>query len=89
MKEKKNKNDKLRLQFDFSNRAVERLDALVKAADCASRAEVVRNALRVYEYLVAKRHEGYEVELVRRHATQEPAKEPAKEPVRKTMVTYG
>lgn len=58
MKAKKNKKEKVRLQFDFSLNAVRRLDDLVDSTDSASRAEVIRNALRVYEYLISTRAEG-------------------------------
>ena len=61
MKKYNNKNK--RLQFDFSNDAVKRLDAMVKTTDAASRAEVMRNALRIYEYINLKLKDGYQVEL--------------------------
>ncbi len=61
----KTKKEKTRLQFDFSEDAIGRLDQLVKDTDSASRAEVIRNALRVYEYLVNQKREGYEVNIVR------------------------
>ena len=60
-----NKKEKMRLQFDFSEDAVKRLDGLVYDTDSASRAEVIRNALRVYEYLVKQKKEGLEVQFAR------------------------
>jgi metal-responsive CopG/Arc/MetJ family transcriptional regulator len=57
MKAKKRKK-KVRLQFDFSLNAVRRLDVLVDSTNSASRAEVIRNALRAYEDLISKREEG-------------------------------
>ena len=61
----KAKKEKVRLQFDFSEEAVQRLDGLVTATESATRAEVIRNALRVYDYLVRKDKDGYEIELVK------------------------
>ena len=62
MKAKKKKKEKVRLQFDFSLNAVHRLDVLVNSTDSASRAEVIRNALRAYEDLISKREEGVRVQ---------------------------
>lgn len=53
------------LQFRFSPDAVERLDALKGKGFCSTRAEVVRNALRLYEFLLEKSDEGYKVQLVK------------------------
>jgi Arc/MetJ-type ribon-helix-helix transcriptional regulator len=61
MKAKKKK-EKVRLQFDFSLNAVRRLDVLVDSTDSASRAEVIRNALRAYEDFISKREEGVRVQ---------------------------
>jgi hypothetical protein len=55
--------DKKRLQFDFSERALEQLDKLVELTDAASRAEVVRRALQVYNRLVQAEANGAEVLL--------------------------
>jgi len=43
---------KERLQFDFTPDALERLDALKDKSGAASRAEVVRSALRLYEWFI-------------------------------------
>jgi metal-responsive CopG/Arc/MetJ family transcriptional regulator len=43
---------KERVQFDFSPEALERLDAIKGKTGAATRAEVVRNALKVYEWLI-------------------------------------
>jgi metal-responsive CopG/Arc/MetJ family transcriptional regulator len=45
---------KHRLQFDFSDEAMQRFDKLAELIDASTRSEVLRNALRVYEYLVDK-----------------------------------
>jgi hypothetical protein len=52
-----------RLQFDFSVDAVERLDEMVQDTNSSSRAELVRNSLRCYEFLFKKIQEGYELKL--------------------------
>lgn len=59
----KNKKKFKRLQFDFSEDAILRLDDIVTKTDSTSRAEVVRNALRVYEYIVTKTGDGYDLEF--------------------------
>ena len=63
MSDKENKNSIL--QFRFSPNAVERLDALKGRGFCSTRAEVVRNALRLYEFLLEKSDEGYKIQMVK------------------------
>jgi metal-responsive CopG/Arc/MetJ family transcriptional regulator len=43
---------KERVQFDFAPEALQRLDGIKLKTGATTRAEVVRNALRVYEWLV-------------------------------------
>ena len=43
---------KERVQFDFSYEALQRLDGVKAKTGATTRAEVVRNALRLYEWLV-------------------------------------
>ena len=43
---------KERVQFDFSHEALLRLDEVKEKTGATTRAEVVRNALRLYEWLV-------------------------------------
>lgn len=45
---------KERLQFDFSPEALRRLDEMKENTQATTRAEVVRDALRVYEWLVSE-----------------------------------
>ncbi len=45
---------KQRVQFDFTPEALKRLENLVEQTNASSKAEVVRNALRVYEWLVTQ-----------------------------------
>ena len=41
-----------RVQFDFSSEALQRLDNIKQKTGAATRAETVRNALRLYEWFV-------------------------------------
>lgn len=50
-----------RLQFDFSTDAIDRLDSLVKSSGLSTRAELIRNSLKVYEYLSQMTREGYKL----------------------------
>ena len=60
----KKKEDKYkRLQFDFSIEAVTELEELVEISNSASKAEVVRKSLRIYEYLIRMAKSGYKIEL--------------------------
>lgn len=43
---------KERVQFDFFPEALQRLDSIKDKTEAATRAEVIRNALKVYEWLV-------------------------------------
>jgi hypothetical protein len=43
---------KERVQFDFFPEALQRLDQIKEKTEAATRAEVIRNALKVYEWLV-------------------------------------
>lgn len=45
---------KERVQFDFSAEALQRLDELKEKTDATTRAETVRKALKVFEWLVNK-----------------------------------
>ncbi len=53
------KDGKQRIQLDMSHRAVERLDQIKEDTDASSRAEVIRNALAVYGYLLDRRAQGF------------------------------
>jgi len=54
-----------KLQFRFSIDAVERLDSMVSKTKASTRAEVIRNALRLYEYILDQTEGGYQVQLVK------------------------
>jgi hypothetical protein len=49
---------KNRVQFDFAPRSMERLNALKAKTEAASYAEVVKNALRLYEALIEEAESG-------------------------------
>jgi metal-responsive CopG/Arc/MetJ family transcriptional regulator len=55
----------IRLQFNFSEDAVKRLDDMVKSEECVSRAELLRRALKFYEYTIKKLHDDYKVQFVK------------------------
>jgi hypothetical protein len=57
--------DSKRIQFEFSPDAVERLDRIKRTTDAGSYAELVRNALRVYEWVVETERTGYEIGVVK------------------------
>jgi hypothetical protein len=56
---------RLRVQLDFSPEAFERLKVIRANADAKTNAEVIRNALRVYEWFLKQRHEDYRLQLVK------------------------
>lgn len=54
-----------RVQIDFSRTAYARLDGIRERSEAQSNAETVRNALRLYDWFLRQRDEGYEVRLVK------------------------
>jgi hypothetical protein len=52
-----------KLQFEFSPDAIRRLDALKERADAATRAEVIRDALKVYEWMIREINPDYTLEI--------------------------
>lgn len=57
--------EKRRVQLDFSREAFDQLAALKEASGDRSAAAVIRNSLRLYEWYLTKRKEGYQLQLVR------------------------
>lgn len=55
--------EKHRLQFDLTPEALKSLDELKDQAKAATRAEVVRNALRLYAWYLTQHSQGYNVQL--------------------------
>jgi hypothetical protein len=56
--------DTKRIQFEFSPDAYERLKKLKRETDAQSYAELVRNALRVYEFVVKQEKAGRHLGIV-------------------------
>jgi hypothetical protein len=56
--DEKTKVQKNRVQFDLAPRSMERLNALKTKTEAASYAEVVKNALRLYEALIEETEAG-------------------------------
>ena len=54
-----------RVQFDFSEEAYQRLEKLRARTEKQSQAEVVRNSLRVYEWLLDQIDKGYKLQLAK------------------------
>jgi hypothetical protein len=61
----KDKLDRQRLQLDFTQEGYNRLLQVKELADARSNAEVVRNALRVYEWFLRQKKDNYRLQLVR------------------------
>jgi len=58
-----NTKSKERLQFDFSTEALKRLDDIKEKTDASTRAETVREALRLYEWLVNEVDPDYTIKI--------------------------
>ncbi len=54
-----------RLQLDFSPEAYKRLLQLRAEAEATTNAEIVRNALRLYEWFLSQRRQNFRVQLVK------------------------
>jgi hypothetical protein len=54
-----------RIQFEFSPDALERLNKMRELTEASSYAELVRNALRVYEWFVQQDRAGFDIGLVK------------------------
>lgn len=57
--------DRVRVQFDMSAAAVARIDSLADDTGAATRAEVVRKALALYDRLLKMEEAGAEVRIRR------------------------
>ncbi len=60
-----------RIQLEMSARAVAQLDSIQKSTDAVSRAEVIRNALKVYGYLVQEREKGFKINILKTTGEEE------------------
>lgn len=60
-----------RVQLDFTPEALERLRQIKEMADAKTNAEVVRNALRLYEWFLRQKQENYKFQLVKDNMVKE------------------
>lgn len=56
-------NAKQRVQFDFSPEAMQRLEGLQKQVEAQTKAEVIRNALKIYEWFATQIDPEYLIEV--------------------------
>lgn len=56
-------NSKQRVQFDFSPEALRRLEDLKEQMDASTKAEVIRNSLKLYEWFVTQIDPSYVIEV--------------------------
>ncbi len=56
-------NAKQRVQFDFSPDALNRLEGLQKRVEASTKAEVIRNALKIYEWFTTEIDPEYVIEV--------------------------
>ncbi len=59
----KSENSKQRIQFDFTADSMKRLEDLKEKTDATTKAEVVRNALKLYEWFVTQIDPNFIVEI--------------------------
>ena len=62
---KSKQTDTHRMQFEFSDDAYERLIRIKTLTGAKSYAELIRNSLRLYEWVSQQQSEGYELGLVK------------------------
>ena len=60
-----------RLQLDFSPEAFRRLQEIRARADAKTNAEVIRNALRLYEWFLEQKRSGFRIQLVQDNLIKE------------------
>ena len=61
-----------RIVFDLPKSTVEELNTLMKITGQTRRSELLRDALKLYQYLAEQREKGYEVLLRKRDIDNEP-----------------
>lgn len=64
-------NSRQRVQLDFSAEAYNRLKQLRERSDARTNAELVRNALRLYEWYLNTKDDRYRIHLVRDNEIKE------------------
>lgn len=65
MKSTRKTSSTTRFTIDLSEKSAKRLETLMNLTEAESKAEVVRNALRAFEYIVNKQEEGYDFCLMK------------------------
>lgn len=60
-----NEPSRQRVQLDFTPEALERLREIKEMAEAKTNAEVVRNALRLYEWFLRQKRDNYKLQLVK------------------------
>ena len=56
-------NSKQRVQFDFSPEALKRLEDIRERSDAATKAEVIRNSLKLYEWFITQVDPEYVIDV--------------------------
>jgi hypothetical protein len=62
---------KIRVTLDLTPQFNDRLEALESLVDASSKADVIRHALQLYEYVVKRTLEGYTFRAVARNGREE------------------
>ena len=62
---KRNQSESKRIQFEFSADALERMERLKEKTHSRSYAELIRDALRAYEWMVDEKEAGNDVGAIR------------------------
>jgi hypothetical protein len=57
--------DSKRIQFEFSPEALDRLNRMRELTETSSYAELVRDSLRVYEWIIQQDKAGYDIGLIK------------------------
>ena len=60
-----------RVQLDFTPEAYQRLLEVRRMAEARTNAEVVRNALRLYEWFLIQRQEGFHLQITKEGVVRE------------------
>jgi len=60
-----------RVQLDFTPEAFERLQEIKEIADVKTNAEVVRNAIRLYDWFLQQKRADYKFQLVKDNRVKE------------------
>lgn len=54
-----------RVQFEFAPDSFERLQRIKDTTGAPTYADVIRNAMRLYEWFITQQHAGYEIGLIK------------------------